>query len=287
MADQDDRHAVLLGVAPAAAPRPRGPGRPSRPGPRARPSSASGSSRRRAAPARSPRPRRRCARRSVSARTSIASPAPRRRRARAGPRAGAAAPPTPRPRHTARGRVPPVRVARCRAAIASTSVDLPMPGSPPSSTSEPGTRPPPSTRSTSPMPTRDAVAAAVVELAERRHAVARRPVRRCRVSRRTSAGCTTRLDQRVPGAARAALAFPAQARRAARADRRSGSRAAPLALGAASTGVFSVERLDGQAGVVDLSTTTVCPAVKRPSSSASASGSSTMFWITRRSGRAP
>ena len=32
------------------------------------------------------------------------------------------------------------------------SVDLPIPGEPPSSTSEPGTRPPPSTRSSSPMP---------------------------------------------------------------------------------------------------------------------------------------
>jgi hypothetical protein len=32
------------------------------------------------------------------------------------------------------------------------SVDLPMPGDPPSSTSEPGTSPPPSTRSSSPMP---------------------------------------------------------------------------------------------------------------------------------------
>ena len=32
------------------------------------------------------------------------------------------------------------------------SVDLPMPGEPPSSTSEPGTIPPPSTRSNSPMP---------------------------------------------------------------------------------------------------------------------------------------
>ena len=32
------------------------------------------------------------------------------------------------------------------------SVDLPMPGEPPRRTSEPGTRPPPSTRSNSPMP---------------------------------------------------------------------------------------------------------------------------------------
>ena len=33
-----------------------------------------------------------------------------------------------------------------------SSVDLPMPGSPPTSTSEPSTTPPPSTRSSSPMP---------------------------------------------------------------------------------------------------------------------------------------
>ena len=38
------------------------------------------------------------------------------------------------------------------AAACSSSVDLPMPGSPPSSTSEPGTTPPPSTRSNSSMP---------------------------------------------------------------------------------------------------------------------------------------
>ena len=38
------------------------------------------------------------------------------------------------------------------AAACSSSVDLPMPGSPPSSTSDPGTMPPPSTRSNSPMP---------------------------------------------------------------------------------------------------------------------------------------
>ena len=42
--------------------------------------------------------------------------------------------------------------ARSCAAACSSSVDLPMPGSPPSSTSEPGTMPPPSTRSNSPMP---------------------------------------------------------------------------------------------------------------------------------------
>src|SRR5688500_2265933 len=39
-----------------------------------------------------------------------------------------------------------------RAAASSSSVDLPMPGSPASSTTAPGTRPPPSTRSSSPTP---------------------------------------------------------------------------------------------------------------------------------------
>src|SRR5215510_15296514 len=38
------------------------------------------------------------------------------------------------------------------AAACRSSVDLPMPGSPPSSTSEPGTTPPPRTRSNSSMP---------------------------------------------------------------------------------------------------------------------------------------
>ncbi len=43
------------------------------------------------------------------------------------------------------------RARRARAAW-SSSVVLPMPGSPPISTTDPGTRPPPSTRSSSPMP---------------------------------------------------------------------------------------------------------------------------------------
>ena len=38
------------------------------------------------------------------------------------------------------------------AAACSSSVDLPMPGSPPTSVTEPGTSPPPSTRSSSPIP---------------------------------------------------------------------------------------------------------------------------------------
>ena len=45
-----------------------------------------------------------------------------------------------------------VRAARSARPPAAASVDLPMPGSPPSSTSDPGTIPPPSTRSNSPRP---------------------------------------------------------------------------------------------------------------------------------------
>ena len=44
------------------------------------------------------------------------------------------------------------RPAATLSSTCSRSVDLPMPGSPPTSTSEPGTMPPPSTRSSSSMP---------------------------------------------------------------------------------------------------------------------------------------
>ena len=54
----------------------------------------------------------------------------------------------PRPWHTARRARPRVSPA----AAWRRSVDLPIPGSPPTSTSEPGTRPPPRTRSSSSIP---------------------------------------------------------------------------------------------------------------------------------------
>ena len=82
--------------------------------------------------------------RSVSASTGTSS-------ARAGagaPPAGAPARPTPRPRRRASACPSP---ARWPSAML-VSVDLPIPGDPPSSTSEPGTRPPPRTRSNSPSP---------------------------------------------------------------------------------------------------------------------------------------
>ncbi len=72
----------------------------------------------------------------------------RRRRAQAVRRAAAPAPPLLRRKYRRRGdgrarRLPPT---------SSSSVDLPMPGSPPSSSTEPRTRPPPVTRSNSAMP---------------------------------------------------------------------------------------------------------------------------------------
>ena len=59
----------------------------------------------------------------------------------------------PTPRRWRRGPVPHRPGAAMPAAACSSRVDLPMPGSPPSSTSEPATRPPPRTRSSSPIPT--------------------------------------------------------------------------------------------------------------------------------------
>ncbi len=56
---------------------------------------------------------------------------------------------------------------------------------------------------------------------------------------------------------------------------------------AASTGVFSVSGSIVSPASGERSTTIVSDALKRPTRSASASGSSTMFWMTRRSGRAP
>ena len=68
-----------------------------------------------------------------------------RRAARPGP-APAARPPRPR----RRGRA--ARRPASAAAMASSRVDLPTPGSPPSRVTDPGTRPPPSTRSSSARP---------------------------------------------------------------------------------------------------------------------------------------
>ena len=80
------------------------------------------------------------------------------------------------------------------------SVDLPMPGEPPSSTSDPGTRPPPSTRSSSPMPVESRGARSRADVAQRARARAaadgparaRPPAPPARAARRAL------LDERVP-----------------------------------------------------------------------------------------
>ena len=60
------------------------------------------------------------------------------------------------------------------------SVDLPMPGDPPSSTSEPGTSPPPSTRSSSPMPVSSRACFSARDLCEPRGPARGRARRRAR-----------------------------------------------------------------------------------------------------------
>ena len=124
VADEDDRHAVLLGIGPEAAPRPRGPGRRSRPAPRA-PSvvsvwiesttSSAGAVASAAATMRSTL---------VSGRTSIAAPAPAPARPRRPARMRSCAADSS-PRRTGRGPVaaalrarlrhtPPARASTCR-----------------------------------------------------------------------------------------------------------------------------------------------------------------------------
>ncbi len=73
------------------------------------------------------------------------------------------------------------RARRARAQTWMSSVDLPMPGSPPSSSTEPGTKPPPVTRSNSPMPVamRGAGCARAAEIREGEDAAFARRARAC------------------------------------------------------------------------------------------------------------
>ena len=80
--------------------------------------------------------------------------------------------PTPRRRH--RGSA--TRRRRGWRAPSPPACDLPIPGEPPSSTSEPGTRPPPSTRSSSAIPVRQPLGALGAHLAQR-HRLAAAPGR--------------------------------------------------------------------------------------------------------------
>ena len=105
--------------------------------------------------------------------------------------------------------------ARLPSAI-EVSVDLPMPGEPPSSTSEPGTRPPPSTRSSSPIP----VCRRGTAAPRRRRAVTGLTAAGGRAAARrrgrpADAAGRDFLDERVPLAAARALAVPLGGTRAA------------------------------------------------------------------------
>ena len=121
----------------------------------------------------------------------------RSRRARARPRsspaarrAAAPAPATPRPTRAARGVSGRAREHR------RVRLDLPTPGSPPSSTSEPGTSPPPSTRSSSAMPV-EAVGRRQLDGREVDRPRGRRPPRAARrpAHRRVGARSSTSVDQ--------------------------------------------------------------------------------------------
>ena len=97
--------------------------------------------------------------------------------------------------------------AASAAATCSSSVDLPMPGSPPSRSAEPGTKPPPVTRSNSPMPVekRRASVAACAGLRARRRVRARRArARSPAAGRRRSPrrSCSTRRRRRTSRPAR-------------------------------------------------------------------------------------
>ena len=155
VADEEERDARPPCRRAAAAPRPRAPARPSRAPSRSRPSRASGPSRsrrRRAARARASRRPPRGSSRRGSRRCS----APPRRAARSFTCAVDSSPVTSSAR----------RSREIAASAISRSVDFPTPGSPPTRTSEAGTRPPPSTRSSSGDARRDPLGLLDLDLGE-------------------------------------------------------------------------------------------------------------------------
>ena len=179
------------GGRPTRAPATRSPARPRAARPR-----ASGSSRRRRPRARSPRSWRRPSRaRSRPGRPRL----PWRRSAR---RAGAPARATPRPATSSTGRCAPIAPS-----IAAVRLDLPTPGSPPSSTSDPGTSPPPSTRSSSAMPVPMRAAALVSTDASGTTTPGLAPWRRAPLRASSEAGACS--SERREGAAVGAAAEPA------------------------------------------------------------------------------
>ena len=87
------------------------------------------------------------------------------------------------------------------------SVLLPIPGAPPSRTSEPGTRPPPSTRSSSAMPGAEPRGALGLDVAE---GTGFGPLAGLRTPAAAARGRCAHLLERVPGTAARALAGPGE-----------------------------------------------------------------------------
>ena len=158
----------------------------------------------------------------------------------------------------------------------------------------PGTSPPPRTRSSSPIPTLQARQVGVGDVGQtgRRsppsvpaRPAAHGPRARAR-GRRSRPGCSSHR--------RRGTALPSEGRPRRRTGRRSGSGAAPSlgrrsggAAHRASTGVRGSARWMSRPASGSLSTMIVEPGSYVPSRSCSARTSSIMFWMTRRSGRAP
>ena len=141
-------------------------------------------------------------RRAAPSRPAATAGARARRAARPGPAPAAC---SPRPTR----RAPPRRPRPAAPSACSSNVDLPMPGSPPSRVTEPGTRPPPRTRSSSATPVGRGRALGGVDLEDRRRPVGRPVARRAGprpggAPRPPPRGCSTppHVGQRPPTSGR-------------------------------------------------------------------------------------
>ena len=214
--------------------------------------------------------------------------------ARVARRAGGPGQPTPRRSHRERTAPDAARPA----AAWRRSVDLPIPGSPPTSTTEPSTRPPPRTRSSSPIP--------IGRRGRAGSATAPRAVGWASApaagedARRPPGLADHRFDEAVPGRAARGTVLPSGGRLLRTPGRRTDSGAClrpgsrqrlrgggdqPASTGVRLSGLSAAWMSRPASG--SLSTTIVVPGSYLPSRRCSARTSSIMFWMTRRSGRAP
>ena len=131
-------------------------------------------------------------------------------KARAARPAAAPARPLPRPRCRRRARRPAASLAQAWI----SSVDLPMPGSPPSRMTDPGTKPPPVTRSSSATPLGGARRLGARRRPEAWNSISR-PLPALRAAWAPMPEPAVLLDDRVPAAAGVAAPLPAVGDRAA------------------------------------------------------------------------